>query len=596
MPWRRRCKMIQVTKKIVNYLLCLSIASYPVNPAVAEDPVASASKVVEQTTLAAQADAEAYVAGDFQRIMGRITGELMDLTQGSEVLTEYTLLIRQLTAEFEAMSQLDVESLRQQAATSQNLEEFIQRYEETVRKLFMAQWTPVQQEAAFQKARDFIKLLANDFENTCRDGRADAEKSYMSEGYAVPKYVSYFEGKVSLGAGDELGLELNYGIETAGSEQAAKDRRLAIDISTGAAEITASAWLAQTSGMATFSAGSTGAMLAAAAPYMLAVVAVVMIVTSVSARAEAYKMAKKVIKANELLASGTPDHEDVNRFYRDSCKAYSGLFSKVAAVFGRLPKDGSSNEDVEKAEQLKPAMKIWENESNEFDKNICRMNLDLLYKENGCVSSDISDVEFEQLVNNQDSKAACVEDKMAGVIRSNVQGRSCELPLAEGERKATVEKAMTYNDAYNEKYSMERISGFLAAKVALSFQNQYQTQQNFRNIAYEDVTRYQELALEKVFAYVKLIQELRPLSEGEELLMKEKAAMEQFYIYRNQVLELSVTAIQVIFEESSKEKLIKEFEALSKPLKSFKNRHAHIREVRELHKSFERIYKIVGEL
>lgn len=588
--------MIPMTKKIVNYLLCLSIASYPINPAVAEDPVDSASKVVEQTTLAAKADAEAYVVEDFHRIMGRITGELVDLTQGDAVLKEYTQMVQELSAEFEEMSQLDIESLRQQAATSQDLEEFIQRYEESVRKLFMAQWTPVQQEAAFQKARDFIQLLATDFENTCQDGRGDAEKSYMSEGYAVPKYVTYFEGKVSLGAGDELGLELNYGIETAGSEEAAKDRRLAIDISTGAAEITASAWLAQTSGMATFSAGSTGAMLAAAAPYMIAVVAVVMIVTSVSARAEAYKMAKKVIKANELLASATPDHEDVNKFYRESCKAYSGLFSRVAAVFGRLPKDGSSNEDVEKAEKLKPAMEAWENESIEFDKNICQMNLDLLYRENGCASSDISDVELEQLVKNQNPKAACVEDRMSGVIRSNVQGRSCELPLAEGERKATLEKAMTYNDAYNDKYSLERISEFLAAKVTLSFQNQYQTQQEFRNIAHEEVTRYQNLALEKVFAFVKLVQELRPLSEGEELLMKEKQALDQFHAYRNQVLEMSVTAIQVIFEEASKEKLLKEFENLEKPLKAFKNRHAHIKEVRELHKSFERIYKIVGEL
>lgn len=587
--------MISTFKKTLNVAIALSISLYPINPAMA-GPVEEAAKVVEQTRLAAQADAESYVAEDFNRIVGKVTNELLGMKDGDELLAEYSRLIQSISSEFEEMSQLNIENLKQQAATSENLEEFIQKYEDTVRKLFMAKWTPVEQEIAFQKARDFISLLSQDFENTCQAGRSEAGKSYISKGFEMPKYVTYFEGKIKIGKDDKIGFDFDYRIETEGSESAAKNRKLAIDISTTAAEITASAWAANATGLATFSAGTTGAMLVAAAPYMIAVVAVVMIVTTLSARAEAYKIAKAVNKANRLIATETPDHNDVNNYYKESCKSYAGIFSKVAKVFASLPKDGSSNADVKKAELLKPELDQWSKDSSEFDSNVCKLNLSLVYEMFGCLDGSTSASELKNLISKKDPKLTCTADAINGVIQSNLESKVCEIPLAEGDRTAVINQSVAYNERYNETYSHSKISDLVAAQVTLAFQNQYRVQQQLRTESLKKANEFQKQALQKVFAFVRLVQGLKPLTEGEKLLIKEKEALTQFYSFRDQVLELSVSTIQMIFNDYSKEQLLVEFADLQKPLTVFSNKFAHISEVQVLKTSFDRIYKIAMEL
>lgn len=595
--------MKSMMKRTLSYILSLSVITTSTK-SLAANPVASAAQMVEQAQLAAEADAGSLVVQEFDRILNLVNTELENHANKEGLLDEYSQLIAEVNSEFQDLANISIEELREEGVTSADLETFMQQYEAAIRKLFKAQWAPAAQRQSFERAVGSIKLYADEFQKTCSAGKVDFEKSYTGKGFDMPKYMSYFQGKVNIGDGGIEGIDINYGVETAGSEQAAKDRRMAIDISLKAAEITGTAWLGKVTGTATVVSGTkAGAMLVAAAPYAAAVAVVVMAITSIAAQDEAFKIAKEINKANLLLANASPDHNDLAKYFQESCGQYSALFKKVSEVFANIPTDGGTNQALENARKLKPAIEKWKGDSSTFAENTCKVNLDLVNTEFGCYEYDESKSEEEnlealkELVEAGDYRASCSTYRSKNEISSNLQGKTCSLPIDTEDRKPIIEKAIAYNDSYNTDYPTSKVAELVPAATLLALQNQYEIQKEFEIRARERSDEFRKAAFDKMMAYIELVQELRPLTEGEQMLKKEFAASERFFDLRDELMNLGIEVVHGIFNDADFRPIAEKFDAFEKELSPFWLSYLHIDEVDDLMTSFQRIHtQVKGQL
>ena len=588
----------------------------------AEDPRDVAHRVVKESQELAKQDAKAYVKQDFYKLIDVLTEEMSQYATSQELYQVYARYMTELENEFSALA---IENVKELTPTWEALEKYMERYEKSVRKQFVASWIPSEQKRQYENARAMINAFAGDFQDMCAVGRSNAEKTYTVPGIPVPDYVSSLNGRLSpnyLGAltgGLPISWNYSYHSATAGSEAANKDRAHVVNAFVTASNLANSAWItskisaltattasgAAASGAAASGAASSGGMMAsvnsamvAAAPYLLAAAAIAIVAVHLIAQKEAAELAQKIVDANNIMARGTADHKDVQKYYRQSCEEYSNMVNQFVLVFNDLDQEEQRQKRIKEAQELQPALDKWEEESPKQGFYLCQNHLQKLYQEEGCTQiaegQSVGQILKTHKVDETKPKTMCLIDaKKENIAAAN---GNCVIPFDEKQREKVIETAISEMDKYNKQYPFSEIVKLVSAKLALVFKDQKQLQESIRKISEKDVRDSQQRAFDNLVRYINVVQRLKKDVESVKSLNAEAKVYSQYFEFRDKVLVAGKNFIKVVFDKHNKQALLTELNDIKKSFKSFSRRYRHLKEVQALGRSLNYVIAQAEEL
>ena len=346
---------------------------------------------------------------------------------------------------------------------------------------------------------------------------------------------------------------------------------------------------------------SVNVALIAAAPYLLAVAVVVMVVADLMGRAEAAKLANRINKAQKIMDANVADHIDVQKYYREQCGEYSSLLEEFSAVFADLSNPESEKNRVEKSKLLKDEILSWESRSNENTQNICQMNLGTLVSKHGCTqvpegvepSKWIKENGKLLMVEGKAETFCLVSPKKEVVEAANGQ---CAIPFEKSERESFIKDVAQKVESYQEDYPKEKVTELVAAKLSLTFSNPRALRKKINDVSFKRLDTLQDKAFLNLMQLMRVKREISGLSSSQKILLSEKEAQDTYLMYRNELLEIGIETQGLIFGKGQRENVLSQLQELKYKLKPFVSKYVHIGEVKELSRSVNYIIKLVEGL
>lgn len=585
--------MILPYKKLFKVLLSLSLITCPTFTLAdaGDNAIKTVQEAVDNSYLAAKADAQAYVKMDFLKLVDNISNELVRYASNKEYYKDHTAFVSLVEDKFRELANKDLITLPK---TRKQLEQFISNYEELVRTKFELSWHANQQQKDFEDARDFILAFSKDFENVCKAGRANGDSHYMPPGLVTPPFVSSFKGYVNpsfvgaLTSGVPFTVGHSYVSSTGGSEAANRDRARTVAVTTTISNISANFWVASkltgaAAGSGAFSGFSTA--MAAAAPYALVASAVVIVVVDLMAREEAYKLSAKITKANDIRREETANAIDVNKYYKESCLKYSDALKKIANVFIVLTSKDKALA-VKNAERQEAEIESWEKKSVKKTIAFCKSQLQLLIKHNGCVDVSTINGNLEKYMedNKNDPTKLCYINKEKTQI-TPISG-DCSLPYNDEKRQTQVESAHKLIEDYDKVYDFEKTIELISAKMTLVLSEHEEMQKTIRETSFYAVNRQQERAFQNLIRFINLSKKARRVSNSSSMIIREKKIQAKYYDFRKSYFRYVGHTLDVIFGNANKEDVLKEMGQIHSELRPFYKKYFDIKEVRTLYENF----------
>lgn len=596
-------------KQILKLWMAVLMAYLPIQ-AHADEIMDNAQKVVEQSLKAAEADALLLVKEDYMVLIGDLARQIAREADRDQLYQVYVRYIEEATTQFEEVSL----SAADNELTWDLIEKYKEQYQDAIRKQFVASWIPAHTDAILINTREMIKTLLLSFKNQCEVGRGDADKSYFVPSLATPPYVSSLKGKVNpnpLGAilgGSPIDFQFSYTSATAGSQAANHDRAVAVNAAVTASNIANAAWLSSqfsaivgTTGLVS-GAGAAGSALAAvnaalvaAAPYLIAVAVVVMVVADVMARSEAAKLANRINQAQHHMDKEVADHLDVEKFYRQQCGEYVALMENFVVVFADLEDSVNAAARIATSEQKKEEIQQWEADSKQNNHQICQQNLAVLYTNHGCTQIPADQIPKEwvksHVMDENKPETFCFVDSNQKVIEA-AHG-DCLLPFDESKRSEIVKTANEKMNEYGEKYPKEKVTELVAAKLTLAFSDPKSIRNKLQGVSLDRMNDIQEKAFQNLMRLMRVKREMQALSEGQKALALETKVQNQFFDYRDQLMDIGVRIQDVIFGKDSQAEVLAALRGFSVEIKPFVDQYRHIDEVLELKRTVNYVIDLV---
>lgn len=566
-----------------------------------EDPGAAAIQFIQESHKAARKESAAYVKEDFYKLVDRLSEEMENYANSRELYQTYKKYLSELEAEFGSLS---AESFSSGEQTFEKLDQFIQRYETAIRKQFVASWIPSEQQKQYAQARLMIEEFSKSFQRTCERGRSKFEGVYDISGIQTPEHFSSLNGKVDfsplglLSGGSPLTWNYSYVDGTAGSKAANHDRAVAVNTVVTASNLANSMWLSSkfvammstTGSTASVSSGGTGMMatvnstMVAAAPYLLAASAIVMLTVYFMSQAEAAKFAKKVVDANTRMAREAPDHLDFQKYYKDTCDQYLEVLNQLIVVFQDLDNEEKRVKRLEESNLLSEEIAVWETESPKQGFFLCQVQLNERYENYGCtqIKKEDSPERLKQthVFDPKKPESFCfINTEKTGIKPYN---NACALPIKDKDRSALVTSAQKSMYEYNAKYPIETVINYMAANLAIEFADQQELQSKIRRVSTEHIENVQERAFQNLVRYIRIVKHMQDGLGKEDALSAEAAIQTNYFYFKRELIALGDQCIDVIFGRMSLSKLKSDMAEYQLRLKPFVRKYRHVNEIKEL--------------
>ena len=528
-----------------------------------------ATEQISASRVAAMAYARKAVHEDLSVVLNQMFARLQGYGSALELPQTYANLLKEIEVEFTTLA-ADTSG---RPTTSAGLEHFSVRFGETIRKRFLGSWIPAVQSNEYNFARAMMKGVIEDARSTCKEGRSLHDGNFMTPGLDLPLVVSGLRVQVTpnyiglLTGGSPINLNYGYQSATAGSKLANRDRANLLAATTTTSNVAngfflnaqaAALWhaAAPATNLAMTSGGALGAVsnaMVVAAPYLAGVALAAIIAVHLMAEAEASKIANQINRSRLRQMRESPDHEFVNKAYRELCEPYAAVLEKIARVLDDV--DGPRRDEIlTQAHAETAAIGTWQREGAEDQARQCLIDLDELHSSQGCTELLPNQTPADHQPRADAPNSFCLIDPKRQVIIPLTE--TCSIPVDRDKRRQLIDLSGKEHAVHIARYPFARVMELITAQVALVFEDHGSLRHRLwtENVSRIDgLQQTVQLGLERYLAVVKraekAAQSLRPFEI-------DRRWRNEFEALRRDIGDRSADVVAVIFSRRHKTELM----------------------------------------